>query len=287
MLASAVAVMFACSSGPAGEDEAGTTTSPDGSAADEGTTSIATAGEVESPFGASDSSSDDEAFVDVLDVGGADGPCDPFAQDCPEGEKCVPYVASGDHWNAVKCVPILGDKVSGESCTYPDSFQSTDDCNGTSFCLGNDGVGEGVCRPFCTGSIQMPECPEMMSCTYSSEVFLDTVINICLPTCNPLAQDCGGNDGCYWIGSDFVCLAQAGDTPIGEPCTAINECGKGSICTSPVPDCASWACCTNLCDLGLGDEPCTDLPGTTCQPFHEQGLALPDFEHVGACLEPF
>lgn len=287
----AIALTLACTSGPAAEDEAGTTTSPSGTddtddpPNDEGTT---TASEVESALATTNSSGggdddDDMVFVDTPDVSNSSGePCDSFAQDCPEGEKCVPYAASGSTWNALKCVPIMGDKASGEDCTYADPFESTDDCDGSTFCLA---MGSGaVCLPFCTGSVDTPECPPMAACTFNADVFFDVVINFCIPTCDPLVQDCGEGDGCYWHGSDFVCLGTSADVPIGEPCNGFfNECAKGNACTDLVLGCASSMCCTNLCDMNLGDEQCAALPGTTCKPFHAQGLALPDFEHVGAC----
>jgi hypothetical protein len=44
------------------------------------------------------------------DYGTAPHSCDPFAQDCPAGEKCVPYDLAGNNWNANKCAAVVGDR---------------------------------------------------------------------------------------------------------------------------------------------------------------------------------
>ncbi|MCA9638685.1 MAG: hypothetical protein KC420_21795, partial [Myxococcales bacterium] len=50
---------------------------------------------------------------------GTDNECDPSKQDCPEGEKCTPYVKEGMGCcvNATHCVPDEGDKQFGDLCT--------------------------------------------------------------------------------------------------------------------------------------------------------------------------
>src|SRR5262245_29604034 len=40
--------------------------------------------------------------------------CDPWAQDCPEGEKCVAYGSTGGNWDANKCVLVTGDGQQGD-----------------------------------------------------------------------------------------------------------------------------------------------------------------------------
>ncbi len=119
-----------------------------------------------------DSSEEDEggSFVPMWDLGGCFylSMCDPFAQDCSEGEKCV---TNGDQACAGnKCVPVSGDQAPGEPCILDPIFDH-DDCDATSVCW------EGVCRAFCEGTGDAPECPEGYFC----DIDLDGSLTICLP----------------------------------------------------------------------------------------------------------
>src|SRR5262245_45731356 len=58
-----------------------------------------------------------QGFVPMTDVS-AVAECDPFAQDCPEGEKCVAYGSTGGELDANKCVPITGSGMPGDPCIY-------------------------------------------------------------------------------------------------------------------------------------------------------------------------
>jgi len=91
------------------------------------------------------------------------GSCDPFAQDCPEGEKCVAYASSGGDFDANKCVPVLGEGLPGEFCSYTDTVHATDDCNTISYCW-NVTDGEGACAQFCGGNADSPQCPADLEC---------------------------------------------------------------------------------------------------------------------------
>jgi hypothetical protein len=208
--------------------------------------------------------------------------CDSFAQDCPEGEKCVPYASSGSTWDALKCVPVQGNQAPGESCTYGGAVESTDDCDATSWCWDVNEEGMGICHPFCTGTPDTPECPEASSCTISG----DGVISICIYTCDPVLQDCDDGLACYWANNGFNCIFTAQDIPPGEPCGFINDCvaGSGCITAEVLPNCAGAACCSPFCQLEAGDQPCEVLPGTTCVSFFEEGMAPPGYELVGVCL---
>jgi hypothetical protein len=209
--------------------------------------------------------------------------CDSFEQDCPDGEKCVPYASTGGSWDAQKCVPVLGSQSAGEPCTYAGRVESTDDCDATGFCLDTNDEG-GTCVPFCTGTADMPECPPKSLCSTGGS----GVITLCLPICDPILQDCDEGLVCIWVTNNFQCVFAAQGIPFGEPCGFINDCAAGSGCTSAdaLPSCAGEACCSPFCQLGAGDLPCEVLPGTTCVPFFEQGMAPPGFEHVGMCLLP-
>jgi hypothetical protein len=287
----AFTVVLACSSGPAADDEAGTTTSPsttgttDDNTSDESTST--TSDDDDPTFSTSSSSSsenDESPFVGSADDGPWFTDCDSFAQDCPEGEKCVPYATSGNSWDALKCVPIMGDQAPGEPCMYDGPFESTDDCDGTSWCLDSRGEGVGVCHAFCSGTPDTPECPPMSQCSISGA----GVVNICLPSCDPIIQDCPEGAACFWSNIDFTCIVTTQDIPLGDPCGFVNDCAEGNMCTTAdvLPACIAAACCANFCDLGLGDMQCAVTPGTVCVPFFEQGMAPPWYEHVGLCVLP-
>ena len=274
-----------CTSSPEADDEAGVTTSPSGdpTSVDASDESSTTSDDTTSATSTSTSSTDEgPLFVDTAEDGvwGGD-PCDSFAQDCPEGEKCVPYSSSGGSWDALKCVPIQGDQAVGEACMYAGPLDSTDDCDATSWCWDADANGNGTCAAFCTGTPDMPMCPPMYSCTISG----DGVITICLSDCDPLIQDCGPDEGCYWAGDQFSCVISAGDIPVGEPCGFVNDCAAGLICVDggTLPSCADLACCTEYCDLG---DPLCVLPGTECVPFFPLGEAPAGYEQVGLCVVP-
>jgi Mg-chelatase subunit ChlD len=134
------------------------------------------------------------------DTGGGFGPsyldlsegtqCDPFVQDCPDGEKCVAYSAYGREWDSNKCVPVLGSGMPGEACTYGGIYEATDDCEGTSYCwdvVDVMGAPQGVCTQFCTGTADSPVCPDGFDCliAYSGS------INMCIDASGDTGTDTG------------------------------------------------------------------------------------------------
>jgi hypothetical protein len=282
-LALGLALGVACTGTPETDDEAGTTTT---GSSDESTTNT------------NSSSSSDESTVDTSDWShgsgvsfiddGFDYPsnstCDPFAQDCPEGEKCVAYSSDGDTWDANHCVPILGDQAAGEPCTYDGWVEGTDDCDGTSSCLTINADGKDFCRPFCAGVADAPECPPSTSCI----IINDGSIALCFANCDPIVQDCPGDEACQWAfnGGFFFCFP-TGAAANGEPCEYFAECAAGLYCvdTTVVPDCAGPSCCTEFCDLALGDAQCA-APGTACISFYSPGTAPAGYEDVGVCILP-
>jgi hypothetical protein len=262
------------------DDEAGVTTNMGEESTGEEST------DEESTSTETSSSSESTIFITHHDVSPDPQNCDPFAQDCPPGEKCVPYSTSGDVWDANKCVPVMGDQHQGEPCTWAGVVEATDNCDATSICwdvMDVDGELLGTCTTFCMGTADAPECPEGSSCIVNS----DSSINLCIFDCDPLLQDCGAGLGCYFAVTAFNCIFTTDDIPVGEPCGYINDCAPGNYCTdaSVVPDCGGPACCTNFCDLDLGDAQCTQ-PGTVCTTFFEPGTAPPGYEDVGLCILP-
>jgi hypothetical protein len=212
--------------------------------------------------------------------------CDPIDQDCPAGEKCVAYASTGGGWDAHKCVPVMGDQGPGEPCTYGGSIEATDDCDETGSCwdaVNVDGELIGTCRPFCSGSYHDPICPEGRQCAITGGG-----LAFCIPTCDPVAQDCDPGQACYWAINRFECAFTTEDIPAGEACGYINDCAAGLMCLpgDSLPDCESSNCCIPFCELELGDEPCAIVPGTVCLPFFELDTAPPGYEHVGICVGP-
>ena len=222
-------------------------------------------------------------FVPDEDFGGV-SECDPFLQDCPDGEKCVPYGSTGGNWDANKCVPVTGDGSEGDPCTYGGVVEATDDCDAGTHCwdvMDVDGQNVGVCTAFCSGTADSPECAPGTSCLIAN----DGSINMCITTCDPLLQDCGAGLACFWANGDFNCIFTTQDIPLGEPCGFINDCiaGLGCLTAEVLPNCNGSACCGSFCDLS--DPTCTQ-DGTECASFFEEGMAPPGYEDVGVCILP-
>jgi hypothetical protein len=265
-----------------GEDD-GTTSTSSSSATTEPTSTSTTADPTDDPPDDTTSTNAEATFLPPVDTI-VETDCDPFAQDCPEGEKCVPYASNGGWWDDNKCVPVLGAQPAGEPCTYAGRVEATDDCDATSMCWNVDDEGIGTCHAFCMGTADNPSCPDGFTCPITS----DGTINVCIAICDPLLQDCDEGLGCYWANVDFNCISTTQDLPPGAPCGYVNDCAPGNICldATVLPDCLGSACCSTFCDVNLGPGQCDVLPGTTCVPFWEQGLAPDGYEHIGVCIVP-
>ena len=220
-------------------------------------------------------------FIPALDVGSV-STCDIFMQDCPNGEKCVPYASMGGTWDANKCVPVLGTGTVGEPCLYTGAIDANDDCDEDSACWGIDNMSMGTCTAFCSGTPIQPLCPEGTQCLMSNQ----GSIAFCVLGCNPITQNCADGEGCFWSGSSFACASLTQDIPLGESCGFINDCAKGLACLSgdSVPGCASAACCAEFCDLDCGPDSCT-MPNTSCTAFFNGNAPVGDAD-VGVCVQP-
>jgi hypothetical protein len=231
--------------------------------------------------------------VDVDFVGPCDGSgwnppssaCDPLAQDCPEDEKCVPYASTGVTWDDTKCVPILGDVPIGEPCVSDGRPSATDDCDADGHCWNHadvDGLLVGVCAPFCAGTPDDPSCAPDSSCLLANEAS----IALCLPSCDPLTQDCGAGLGCLWGSHGFVCTSLTQSVAAGQPCTFTNDCAAGLGCFDAelIPACAGVACCAAYCSVDDPDA-CPDLD-LACGAFFGEGQAQPGLESLGVCVVP-
>lgn len=222
----------------------------------------------------------------TMDGGGTDVPvdtasCDPFAQDCAEGEKCVAYNSGGGTWDDNKCVPINGNGEPGEPCVLDGYELGTDDCGASSYCFNVDSELMGTCTAFCQGSPQEPSCPGSMECSITN----DGTLNMCIQLCDPLLQDCPNPDeGCYLAAGNFVCSDSPTEHPTGSPCGFIDDCAGGNICISAMalPSCEGDFCCSPFCDLSA-DAQCP-VEGTECAPLFD--MPDPGEENIGICALP-
>ena len=160
-----------------------------------------------------------------------------------------------------------------------------DTCEKSSVCWNVDlQTGEGTCLEFCHGIPRNPFCPQGFVCHIPS----DGLLNVCLPWCDPLAQDCAGDELCLPYGNSWGCVLDASgeEGQYGDPCEYANTCDPGLICLNPeyVPDCQASGCCSPFCDTSAPNTCPTE--GQVCIPWYEEGMAPPGLEHVGVCGVP-
>ena len=190
------------------------------------------------------------------------GECDVFAQDCPEGEKCAAYADDGgSSWNNTKCVAVTGDGQHGDPCTTEGGGTTgVDDCALGFMCW--DVVDDkGTCVALCTGSADAPKCIDDLVCVIAN----DGVLNLCLTPCDPLLQDCPGDDLCIPNGEEFVCVLDASgeEGQVHDVCEFVNACAKGLTCqdaatASSECDPAAAGCCEPFCEFPDGACPAAD-----------------------------
>ncbi len=233
-------------------------------------------------------------FITDPDGGGVSIECSVWDQDCDEGEKCSAWANDGGNsWNATKCVPLSGTPAqAGDPCTVEGSGVSgVDTCDVSSMCWDVDPqTNEGTCVAFCTGSENAPVCNDpTASCSIANE----GVLILCLPSCDPLIQNCAEGQACYPIDNAFVCAPDASGEEQGadnDACEFLNACDAGNICVNPeiVDGCPSGSngCCQNVCDLTAtpADQGCAG--SETCTPWFEEGSVPPGYEDVGVCALP-
>ena len=226
-------------------------------------------------------------FLNPTDAGSSGVSCSTWLEDCPDGEKCMPYANDGGNaWNATRCVPIApSPDAVGESCTVEgNGVSGFDSCVQHAMCWNVDPeTNVGVCRAFCIGSLDSPACGQPQhECTFGAEAYTP----VCIPTCDPLEQDCAPFEACYPVGHGFVCAPAASGPEQGDdlsPCEFTNGCDAGLLCAE-LDACGSrsFACCTPYCDLTNPDCPA----GRTCLPVFEPLDAPIGTENVGFCGEP-
>ncbi len=139
----------------------------------------------------------------------------------------------------------------------------------------------GTCVSLCGGSFDAPLCAEGTSCAITNE----GVLNLCLPRCDPLLQDCEPGWMCIFDQDRGLCVIEPNYlADQGEPCEYVNGCKAGLACIdgAEVPMCEGLMCCSLYCDHTLPNA-CTGAPEVSCQPWFEPGQAPAGYEHLGRC----
>lgn len=245
---------------------------------------------------ASSTGEDDEAdttdgkpFIQDPDGGGAAIECDVWVQDCPDDQKCMPWVDDGGQiWNATKCVDVAANPAQvGDPCTAEGGGGTgLDDCAEGAMCWHVDpDTNMGTCIEFCQGSAASPVCTDTHT---SCNIVNDGVLILCLPNCHPLLQDCAPGEACYPTPAGYNCAPDySGEDGLpGDPCGAINDCDSGNFCqdASEVAGCVSEACCAEFCDINAPANECSGSGQECLSPF--DGSPPPGLEDVGECGLP-
>jgi hypothetical protein len=215
--------------------------------------------------------------------------CDVFKQDCDPGQKCTAWAeGGGGAWNATKCVDITGDGAPGEPCTtIGGGVSGMDDCRLGAMCWDVNIENQGVCIALCTGTPDAPVCPPKSRCAIGQE----GILNLCIPTCDPLLQDCPGDDLCIPNGDSFLCVLDASGEmgAINDPCEFANACDQGLVCLNTAIASAACqqglqGCCQPFCKFP--DSPCPNPDQECLQWFDPMMEFPPEYENVGICAIP-
>ena len=232
-------------------------------------------------------------FLPSVDLGAATFECSTWTQDCPAGQKCMPYANDGGAvWNATRCSPIAARPAGiGDTCTMLGGRSSgLDDCDFGSMCWDVDHETlTGHCIPTCVGDPGNPLCESPdRHCVQSGS----GVPNPCLPKCDPLAQDCTEGRGCYlYSGKVFLCAADgSGDGGASyDGCEFINVCDPGLVCVDATDDAAcpnsAPGCCKTICEVSGSAPTCPPLE--ECVPWEWTDDEIPpELENLGLCKFP-
>ncbi len=206
--------------------------------------------------------------------------CDPFGNDCKDGEKCAHLIFE----DKIACAPLAEPPVEiGERCEAPAPGES-DPCVASAVCEA------GVCRPLCEGDKDAPICP-------SDHVCLDKLETLpfpgaCFQTCSPwTANDCKETEYCKGIRyndeSFDVCAVTDGEILLkGASCDLFSVENDNPFAVSKESECTSLA----LCAGGFCAEKCDpDAKAPSCPSGTECALFSTDIgedaETFGVCMQ--
>lgn len=129
--------------------------------------------------------------------GGGGKQCDPWAQDCPAGEKCVPTSDGCEQFVRFRCTAVVPTPAGlGEPCTLEgDALSGVDNCDFGATCwFGDPETLTGTCVALCTGSEDLPACADPAT---SCVLVFDEEVGFCLPPCDPAQPDCPKGHSCH------------------------------------------------------------------------------------------
>lgn len=228
-------------------------------------------------------------FLPRPDFGG-NQQCNHFAQDCPAGEKCMPWANDGGGaWNGQRCSPLADEpRDIGQSCTVEgNNVSGLDDCVRGAMCWDVDPrTNVGVCTEIMALGVDNPVCGDPLTIV---SISANAYIALCLPMCDPLQQQCPEGQACYAFShkprrEGFACAPDvSGRMGIaGDPCEFINTCDPGTLCldASATPDCPASGCCVPYCSLAAPSCP----SGQTCTPWFDDDEGPPQYQDVGVCV---
>ena len=276
-------------------EQSGSVTSAPGSATDDtvggSSPTMATATST-GPGTSAETSSTGEpcSFLNCDDMQDVMDECDQWAQDCPEGQKCTAYISGGgSSWDATKCVEVTGMDKPGEPCTSEGAVSGIDSCIKGAMCWGVDMEGIGRCVALCTGSPDVPVCDPPVSCTISG----DGILNLCLPPCDPLLQNCESPDEvCYPLFESFYCTwdTSGEEGQANDPCEFSEDCDMGLMCADAATvgtgcEPPATGCCTPFCKFPDGACP---NPDQQCVQYLDPMQFRPgdSWLDIGACRVP-
>jgi hypothetical protein len=234
----------------------------------------------------SSGSADSGTFIVDPDWGGLCSTlsvCDLWAQDCPEGSKCVAKDGDGDGDGDLEgcaypsCEELSPDPLPrGSTCTMPDGpWSGADECEIGDFCWGVDPETlEGVCVSNCGGSEANPLCDDGLTCFMG----WSGLVTACIRGCDALAPECATGTSCTTKDGDAsVCLPDVFGVPATQAagCDYSVGCGEGFGCVlaAQVADCEdAGSCCTALCDPAA---PVCDASVPVCTPLeHDPSVGV-------------
>ena len=147
-------------------------------------------------------------FLSFQDAGSvSEIECSLWEQNCPAGKKCTIWANDGGNsLNATKCISVHPQAdASGDSCWSERGWAGVDSCEFGSFCWDVDpDMGMGLCVSFCSGSEAAPICADP-----AEQCSVGKSFSICLPSCDPLEEDCPVGCDRYGYNQAFICAPDA------------------------------------------------------------------------------
>lgn len=201
--------------------------------------------------------------------------CDPFAQDCPDGQRC--HMVFDNGWGE-RCIPMPAEPTGlDEVCAQAiGGVRGNDSCAPRTLCafwgLPRSTPQERRCRALCQRN---DECGPDEACLLLGG---DTRTGGCVPKCDPVANDCQEGTRCIVLrataeGESATLCALPGDGAIGDACRVDGDCAEG---TCQAGSAVGESRCRAFC---RGDGDCGD--GMSCFPIIPQAGLPAD---TGLCL---